>query len=151
MSNYSKPLAAKLSHEEKGPMAILMVVVLPVVFLLFAMALDAGVWFFDHRLAQNQADAAVLAAVQHLPADALSLDDARTAVDDWVIKNGSDPAELDCGDGGVTPSPEFRDVHPAPSVNNPAGGDGRLASGRPLPIRPRSRSSRYGNCPGLCP
>ena len=38
--------AAVLRRNEDGQMAILMVLVLPVVFLLFALALDAGVWFF---------------------------------------------------------------------------------------------------------
>jgi len=129
MSNYHKPLAAKLSREEDGQIAVLMIMILPVVFLFFALALDAGIWFFDHRLAQNQADAAALAAVQHLPAVEFSEAhiDAEIAVETWVTKNGSNPGEPECGDGGVTPSPEFRDVHPAPSVANPpGGGDGRL-------------------------
>ena len=124
MSNYFfKRLAAKLSREEDGQMVILMVIILPAIFLFFAMALDAGIWFFDHRLAQNQADAAALAAAQHLPA--FDDTDARIAVNTWLDKNGSDPlAELDCGD--TSESPEFRDVHPAPSVSNPPGGDGRV-------------------------
>ena len=63
MSNLIKPLAAKLCREEDGQIAVVMVMVLPVVFLFFALALDAGLWFFDHRLAQNQADSAALAAV----------------------------------------------------------------------------------------
>ncbi len=43
-----------LRRQEDGQMAILLVMVLPVVFLLFALPLDAGVWYLDHRLAQNQ-------------------------------------------------------------------------------------------------
>ncbi len=126
MSNLIKPLAAKLCREEDGQIAVVMVMVLPVVFLFFALALDAGLWFFDHRLAQNQADAAALAAVQLLPAAEFSAGHtlAFNAVETWVTKNGSNPGELDCGD--TSPSPEFLDVHPAPTVANPSGGDGRL-------------------------
>ena len=91
MNNYYKPLVAKLSHEEDGQMAVLMIMILPVVFLFFALAMDAGIWFFDHRLVQNQADAAALAAVLLLPAvegsegHTLAID----AVENWVTKNGS--------------------------------------------------------------
>ena len=86
--------AAILRRDEKGQMAIVMVLVLPVIFLLFALALDAGIWFFDHRLAQNQADAAVLAAVQHLPVVEFSQAhiDAEIAVETWVICPSSDSA-----------------------------------------------------------
>ena len=56
-----------LRRQENGQMAILMVMVLPVIFLILALPLDAGIWLLDHRIAQNQADAAALAAVQHLP------------------------------------------------------------------------------------
>lgn len=105
--------AAALRRDEDGQMAILVVLVLPVVFLLFALALDAGVWFFDHRLAQNQADAAALAAAQYLPAKLGSEEyiKAEAAVGTWVTKNGSNTGELSCGDG--RDSPEFRDIHPA--------------------------------------
>ena len=48
-------------------MAIAMILSLIGVLTLFALALDAGLWFFDHRTAQNQADAAALAAAQYLP------------------------------------------------------------------------------------
>ena len=57
-----------LRRQEDGQMAILLVMVLPAVFLLFALPLDAGIWFLDHRIAQSQADAAALAAAQYLPA-----------------------------------------------------------------------------------
>ena len=68
MSNHLSSQLAALRPNERGQVAILMVMVLPAIFLFFALALDAGLWFLDHRIAQNQADAAVLAAVQHLPA-----------------------------------------------------------------------------------
>ncbi len=68
MRNRLSSQLATLRLDERGQVAMLMVMVLPVIFLFFALALDAGLWFLDHRIAQNQADAAVLAAVQHLPA-----------------------------------------------------------------------------------
>ena len=83
-----------LRRQENGQMAILMVMVLPAVFLILALPLDAGIWFLDHRIAQNQADAAVLAAVQYLPDADTTL--ATAAANTWLVKNGSGPAELDC-------------------------------------------------------
>jgi len=83
-----------LRRQEQGQMAILLVMVLPAVFLLFALPVDAGIWFLDHRIAQNQADAAALAAVQYLPATDTTL--ASAAVDTWLVKNGSRPAERAC-------------------------------------------------------
>ena len=84
----------KLRRQENGQMAILLVMVLPVVFLLFALPLDAGIWFLDHRIAQNQADAAALAAVQYLPATDTTL--ATAVANTWLVKNGSGPTELAC-------------------------------------------------------
>ena len=113
MGNYFKPLTTNLSHKEDGQIAILMVLVLPVVFLFFAMALDAGIWFFDHRLAQNQVDASVLAAMRYLPAEEFSQGhlDAVAAVDTWLVKNGSGPEEL-CDPDVNGPYPQFYDRHP---------------------------------------
>jgi hypothetical protein len=70
-------------------MAILFVVTLLVVFIFFALAFDAGLWYFDHRTAQNQSEAAALAAVQELPADASGLSAATSAVNQWLAKNGA--------------------------------------------------------------
>ena len=83
-----------LFRQEDGQMAILMVMVLPVVFLLFALPLDVGIWYLDHRIAQNQADAAALAGVQHLPANDTT--QATAAADTWLVKNGSGPEERAC-------------------------------------------------------
>ncbi len=69
-------------RQENGQMAFLLVMILPVIFLLLALPLDAGLWFLDHRMAQNQADAAALAAVQHLPADDTTLATA-AAIPAW--------------------------------------------------------------------
>ena len=91
-----------LHRQEKGQVAIIMVMILPVVFLLFALPLDAGIWYLDHSIAQNQADAAALAAVQYLPAADTTL--ATAAADTWLVKNGSGPAERACL--------EYSDNHP---------------------------------------
>jgi len=97
-----------LRREENGQMAIAVVLALPVVFVFFGLAMDAGLWFLDHRLAQNQTDAAVLAAVQELPAE--DTDAVAAVVDTWLTKNGSGPEDLGCRDG--SPSPQFFDRYP---------------------------------------
>jgi len=91
-----------LGRREDGQIAIIMVMILPVVFLLFALPLDAGIWLLDHRIAQNQADAAVLAAIQHLPAEDTTL--ATAAANTWLEKNGSGVGERACLD--------YTDNHP---------------------------------------
>ena len=121
MIDHASRRLAILRPNERGQVAILMVMVLPVIFLLFALAFDAGLWFLDHRMAQNQADAAVLAAVQHLPdADPGPGSPATKAVHKWLKKNGSNPGQLkSCpesipaphlvvGSGGL----EYYDLHP---------------------------------------
>ena len=75
-----------LRRQESGQTAILLVMILPVVCLLFVLPLDAGIWYLDHRIAQNQADAAVLAAAQHLPA--VDTTPATVAANTWLEKNG---------------------------------------------------------------
>ena len=91
-----------LRRQESGQTAILLVMILTVVCLLFVLPLDAGIWYLDHRIAQNQADAAVLAAAQHLPA--VDTTPATVAANTWLEKNGSGPADLACL--------EYSDLHP---------------------------------------
>jgi len=83
-------LVAKAHRDRRGQMAILFVLTLLVVFIFFALAFDAGLWYFDHRTAQNQSEAAALAAVQELPADADGLGPATDAAKQWLTKNGFD-------------------------------------------------------------
>ncbi|MBM3925825.1 MAG: hypothetical protein FJ320_07545, partial [SAR202 cluster bacterium] len=80
-------LTSRVSAGERGQMAIAILLAIPLVFMFFALALDAGMWFFDHRRAQNQADAAALAAVQELPYASTAV--ARDAALDWLEKNGA--------------------------------------------------------------
>jgi hypothetical protein len=86
-------------------MAITVVLTFLAAFILFALALDAGIWYFDHRTAQNQVDAASLAGAGKLAEDA---DDMQAAADeavDWLQKNGSSIAELyPCPGAGWTAS-----------------------------------------------
>jgi hypothetical protein len=79
-------------------MAIGMVLTFMVVFIMCATAFDAGVWYFDHRRAQTQAEAAALAAASHLPAVAGSVEEevARQAARDWLVKNGASLDDV-CG------------------------------------------------------
>ena len=83
-----------LHREQGGQTAIAFVLTLLFVFVLFALAFDAGVWFFDHRTAQNQVEAAALAAVQQLPATDTTA--ATTAADEALIANGANAAERSC-------------------------------------------------------
>jgi hypothetical protein len=69
-------------------MAFLAVLALLVVFMFFALAVDTGVWFFDHRTAQNQVDAAALAALQELPARPGDTGAATAAASEWLARNG---------------------------------------------------------------
>jgi Putative Flp pilus-assembly TadE/G-like len=79
-------------RDERGQSAFFVVLMLLVVFAFFAFALDAGLWYADHRKAQNQAEAAAHAGALELPNTAA----AATAVDQWLVKNGSSVAQK-CG------------------------------------------------------
>jgi Flp pilus assembly protein TadG len=76
----------ELHGEDRGQMAIGMLLAFLIVFMLFALALDAGLWYFDHRQAQNQVDAAALAAIQELPDS--NTTDAASAAQSWLGYNG---------------------------------------------------------------
>lgn len=101
---------ARAHRDERGQMAILFVLTLLVVFVFFALAFDAGLWYFDHRTAQNQSEAAALAAVQELPDT--DTGDATDAAKQWVTKNGFSgwtigsqcPAPTDGSYLGIVPS-----------------------------------------------
>jgi hypothetical protein len=89
-----RKLARAVNSDESGQMAIFMVLMIFVVCTFFAMSLDAGAWYFDHRTAQNQAEAAALAGILELPGSETT---ALAAVNDFLVKNGTDPATVgDC-------------------------------------------------------
>src|SRR6266545_7790725 len=50
-----------LLRDERGSVLMFVVVGLPVLLAVFAIALDVGNWFVHHRALQNQVDAAALA------------------------------------------------------------------------------------------
>ena len=90
-------------------MALFMILMTLVVFMFFAMSLDAGVWYFDHRTAQNQSEAAALAAVIELPATDTIV--ARAAADDYLSKNGAaTTSSLSCPVSGAGSGIEFADL-----------------------------------------
>lgn len=85
---------ADLHADEGGQMAIFMVLVLIVVFFFFALSFDAGLWYFDHRTAQNQAESAAMAAVLELPDS--NTTDATNRGNEWLSRNGADPCGPAC-------------------------------------------------------
>lgn len=99
-----KPLGRRVrqaAQNELGQMAWGFVLLILFVFMIFAVSFDAGLWFFDHRTAQNQAEAAALAAVLELP----SADDtsARAAAHNYLVRNGvADPMSEGCSGDPVT-------------------------------------------------
>ena len=54
--------------DESGQMAFTMLIAVFAVFVITALAFDAGLWYFDHRDAQSDSEAAALAAAGMLPA-----------------------------------------------------------------------------------
>jgi Flp pilus assembly protein TadG len=110
-----KPLL-KAHNREEGQMAITMVLVVLVIVAVTALSFDTGVWYFDHRTAQNQAEAAALAAVLELPAKGTQTDsDARAnalAQANFILeKNGSDAAaEGECPTSDDANFVEFQDL-----------------------------------------
>ena len=94
VSRFLRRHAANLDRDERGQMALIMILTMPVLFIFLALSVDVGVWYLDHRVAQNQADAAVLAGVQFLPA--ADTTEATAAVYTWLEKNRSGPDDLSC-------------------------------------------------------
>jgi Flp pilus assembly protein TadG len=83
-------VTARLHRDESGQMAIVMVLTMLIVFMLFALSFDVGLWYFDHRQAQNQADAAALAGALKLP----NTGDAKTSVTDSLRDNRASVGDL---------------------------------------------------------
>jgi hypothetical protein len=63
--------------------------ILIVVVAFMGLSFDAGFWFFDHRTAQNQAEAAALAAVLELPALPANVGTATGQADSNLTANGA--------------------------------------------------------------
>src|SRR5688572_17175881 len=80
--------------DDRGQIAIGFALLLVVVFMFFALAFDTGLWFFDHRLAQNQVDAAAHDGALQLPNAASAEAAAVTALQDNGVVNPNAAANL---------------------------------------------------------
>ena len=78
-------IVRSMHGDERGQMAFTMILTLLVVFLFFALAFDAGLWYLDHRNAQNEADAAALAGALELPDPSAATVKAQA----WLTQNGA--------------------------------------------------------------
>lgn len=81
-------------RDEQGQTAFAFALLLVVISMFFALSVDAGLWYFDHRTAQQQAEAASLAAVQALPSNSTTA--ASDAANDWLTRNGATPCAPGC-------------------------------------------------------
>ena len=72
-------------------MAITFVLSLMAIFAFFALSFDAGIWYFDHRWAQTQAEASALAGASYLPAT--NTFQADGAVGQWLGYNRAQPGD----------------------------------------------------------
>jgi Putative Flp pilus-assembly TadE/G-like len=89
-------------------MAFAVLLTMLVVLLFFGLALDAGLWYFDHRWAQTQAESAALAAAMELPLPLAATGPATARADEWLIRNNSSSSERSCivysNNGAVDPT-----------------------------------------------
>jgi len=91
--------------DRRGQTALMFLLLLLAFFMLFALALDAGFWYFDHRWAQNQAEAAALAGAYRLPAP--SPNAAWDAARNWLVQNGWGSVQFQqtAGECNLNPGP----------------------------------------------
>jgi hypothetical protein len=93
LSSLLRTLVSRVYREDTGQSAVMMTIMLGLVFMLFSVTFDVGMWFFDHREAQNQADTAVLAGSAYL---INSPGQVQSVVDSWLARNGSGGFERTC-------------------------------------------------------
>lgn len=79
---------------EQGQTGYAFALLMLVIFLFFALSVDAGLWYFDHRTAQEQAEAASLAAAQHLPSASTTA--ATDAANTWLTRNNATACAPTC-------------------------------------------------------
>src|SRR5688572_6483619 len=84
--------------DERGQMAMTFMLSSLLFFIIFALAIDAGIWYFDHRGAQNQSEAAALAAARALPASTTTA--ATSLANQWLGFNNA--SSSDCPSTQVT-------------------------------------------------
>ena len=93
----ARRLGLTLWQDERGQVAFGFMLLMIVVFMFFALAVDTGIWALDHRTAQNQVDAAALAGALELTDEGL----ARTEAELTLARNGiDDPDSYGCNDLG---------------------------------------------------
>lgn len=99
MLRFIKTIIGRLHSQQRGQILIMAVAFMVVGLGAIVISVDAGFWLRDRRDAQNDADAAALAAAQELPDTAAATD----AVYDWAAANGVAPEEVE--------SIEFEDLN----------------------------------------
>ena len=88
-----------LPQDEHGQIAIGFLLMLLVVFMFFALAVDTGTWALDHREAQNQVDSAALAGALEMT----NVANAQTQAEAAFGRNGvPNPADTGCPDAAGT-------------------------------------------------
>jgi len=75
-------------REDRAQFALPMLIGILLIFVIGALSLDVGLWYFAHRDAQNDADAAALAAALELPADDTTI--AQGKADAILAANGAE-------------------------------------------------------------
>jgi Flp pilus assembly protein TadG len=95
-------------RDESAQMAFAFMLVMVGVFALFGLSLDTGTWYLNHRNAQNEVDAAALAAVQQLPATDTSA--AAAVARASLTDNGVDLNDVTCLDFSKTYSDKYDTV-----------------------------------------
>jgi len=76
---------------QRGQMLLTAALAMAVLLGFTAMAIDVGLAYQDRRDLQNDSDAAALAGAQHLPLNPIAAEDA---AEQWLIKNGVEPAQI---------------------------------------------------------
>jgi len=80
----------RVLSDESGQMAFTMLIAVFAVFVITALAFDAGLWYFDHRDAQSDSEAAALAAAGVLPATDTTA--ALAEANKYLVANGNPAA-----------------------------------------------------------
>jgi hypothetical protein len=95
MLRHVRPIARRLHREDQGQTGILFLLTLMMTFGFMSIALDAGLWYLDHRLAQNQVDFAAHAGALYLKnVDATDFDGARDEVAALITANRGSTVDL---------------------------------------------------------
>jgi Putative Flp pilus-assembly TadE/G-like len=75
------------ARKERGQMLIMLVLLFTVIVAAGAVSIDVGLWLSERRGAQSDADLLALAGAWELLDESSSQQDARDAVDEWLVDN----------------------------------------------------------------